>query len=283
MTVVGDLIEDVVVWSGTMVRGTDNPATVHRLRGGSAANVAARAAHLTPTRFVGRVGDDADGRRLGSRLAEAGVDVRLQYEGTTGAIVVIVTPDGERTMFPDRAAAAELGPIEPGWLDGTSVLHLPAYGLLHEVSADAVTAAASAVRDRGGRVSVDVSAVSVVEELTAPGLLDRLDDLGAEVVFANREEAAALGLDRRPPRGRRLYVIKDGGHPTTIVGADGLERIAVPAVGEVLDTTGAGDAFAAGYLAAWIAGSAPPAAVAAGHASAATVLSVPGAGQRPTV
>ena len=280
LTVVGDLIEDIVVWCESMVVGTDNPATVHRSRGGSAANVAALAAPSVPTRFIGRVGDDTAGRRLVDQLAAAGVDVRAQYGGDTGAIVVIVTPDGERTMFPDRAAAARLGPIAPEWLRDTAVLHLPAYGFLDGGSAAALVAAAGEVRGRGGAVSVDVSAISVIEELGPRPMFALLDELDATVLFANRHEAATLGLDERPPTGHRMYVVKDGPHPTTIVRANSpAERIAVPAVAGIRDTTGAGDAFAAGFLAAWMARGEPSAAVAAGHACAATVLAVPGAGQ----
>ena len=91
--------------------------------------MAAFAAGRTPTRFVGRVGDDEAGRLLTAELAAAGVDVRVQRGGATGTIVVLVTPDGERTMFPDRGASAALVHIDTSWLERTAVLHVPAYGL----------------------------------------------------------------------------------------------------------------------------------------------------------
>src|SRR5688572_24603757 len=113
VTVIGDLLEDVVVWvAGAPVEGTDNPATIRRSRGGSGANVAAAAAAAgAAARFVGRVGVDGAGDALVAQLAAAGVDVRVQRGGRTGCVVVLVDGAGERTMFPDRAAAAELGPI----------------------------------------------------------------------------------------------------------------------------------------------------------------------------
>src|SRR5690606_15725897 len=97
LTVIGDLLEDIVVWTtAPQRRGTDNPAVVTRSRGGSAANVAARAATRTPSRFVGRVGDDPAGVLLVEALDAAGVDVRVQRGGRTGSVVVIVDPgDGE--------------------------------------------------------------------------------------------------------------------------------------------------------------------------------------------
>ncbi|MDE3131176.1 MAG: hypothetical protein KGL16_08465, partial [Acidobacteriota bacterium] len=98
--VVGDLVEDIVVWSPGAVRpATDNPSRITRTRGGSAANVAALAASIgTPARFIGRVGDDATGCQLVEQLSQCGVDVRAQRNGRTGAVVVLVDAAGERTM-----------------------------------------------------------------------------------------------------------------------------------------------------------------------------------------
>src|SRR6478735_7210944 len=120
VSVVGDLVEDVVVWvDGPVEHGTDNPATVRRAPGGSAANVAAAVARAGGrARFVGRVGDDGDG--LVARLIADGVEALVQRGGRTGTVVVLVEPEGERTMFPDRAASADLAAIDPAWLAGTA-------------------------------------------------------------------------------------------------------------------------------------------------------------------
>ncbi len=117
LVTVGDLVEDIVVWPAARARyATDNPAAVHRARGGSAANVAAFAAGLVPARFIGCVGDDPVADMLTGELTAAGVDVRVQRRGRTGTIVVLVDRRGERTMYPDRGAAAALTPVPPaGW------------------------------------------------------------------------------------------------------------------------------------------------------------------------
>ncbi|MFP5487065.1 MAG: carbohydrate kinase family protein [Acidimicrobiia bacterium] len=280
LTVIGDLLEDIVVWTAGPVRpGTDNPATVTRLRGGSAANVAAHAATMTPTRFVGRVGDDPAGAWLTAALEATGVDVRAQRSGRTGSVVVIVDPsDGERTMYPDRAAAVELDAIDPSWLAGTTLLHVPAYGLTADPTGRSIRDAIEHVRRRGARLSIDVSAVTVVETLGRARFGALLDELDPEIVLANAEEAAALGLASRLRSPGSTTIVKDGPRPALVLLDDGTCRSVPPdAVTGVRDTTGAGDAFAAGFLAAWMDGADPVDACRAGHRAAASVLHTPGA------
>jgi sugar/nucleoside kinase (ribokinase family) len=282
LTVIGDLVEDVVVWpTGSYRAGTDNPSTITRSRGGSAANVAACAAALVPTRFVGRVGDDATGQRLVTDLAERGVEVAVQRAGRTGTVVVVVDAVGERTMFNDRGASAELDEVDPSWLVDAAILHVPAYGLAAEPMRSSIIDAARVVRDAGGMVSVDVSAVSLVEAIGPRRFHELIDLIVPGIVLANREEAEALDLLEMPPTSGRLHVVKDGPRPAVIVRSDSgrVETVEVPAVTvrDVVDTTGAGDAFAAGYLASTIGGDDPVSACRQGHRLAAAVLRTPGA------
>lgn len=303
LCVVGDLVEDVVVWPArAVVTGTDNPCVVRRTRGGSAANVAAAAAGHVATRFVGCVGDDAAGDELERALAATGAQVCLERRDRTGSVVVIVDPTGERTMFPDRAAAAQLSTDAVRWVDDVDVLHIPAYAFGGGATSNAVMEMAAAVRRRGGRVTVDAAAASLIAEVGAERFLALVNQTGASLLFANHDEAAALGLvDPRsgqsapsaPPGGRSTpigqappaamtVIVKDGPRPVRIVAA-GAAPIDVPAevVADVRDTTGAGDAFAAGTLAAWMHGVDLPNACRAGHRLAARVLATPGAGGQP--
>ena len=276
LCVIGDLVEDIVVGlSGPPAVGTDTPVRIERTRGGSAANVAAAAATAgCPTRFIGRVGTDVAGQALVDGLAGLGVDVRVQRGGRTGTIVVLVEQGGERTMLPDRGAAQELADIEPAWLDGVTWLHVPAYSLCAEPIGAASLDAVGRVRRAGGQVSVDVSSVAVVEAFGVRRFSALLDGLEPDVVFANAAEASLVdGL--RPA----LLVVKAGAGPLVLHGADGhLETVGVTPVERVVDSTGAGDAFAGGFLAATLAGSSPGDAARAGAALAARTLPVVGAG-----
>lgn len=106
IVVVGDVMVDVVaVTSGPLAVGSDTPARVSYRGGGSAANVAAWLGFLdVPTAYVGRVGDDPPGLAAVEELRRLGVEVRARVdaERPTGTCVVLVAPDGERTMLPTR-------------------------------------------------------------------------------------------------------------------------------------------------------------------------------------
>ena len=280
VTVIGDLVEDVVVWTaGPTHAGTDNPAVIRRSRGGSGANVAvAVAAAGTAVRFIGRVGNDAAGCALEQDLAAAGVETLLQRDGRTGCVVVLVDAAGERTMFPDRAAAAELDAIAVDDLRGTHVLHLPLYGFLEPAAADHLRSAAATVRAGGGRVTIDLSASSAIDHLGPAAVAVLLGELAPAVVFANVDEAAAAGLTSMEPPSDGCFVIKAGPDPATIVHHGGRREHVAPApIADVRDTTGAGDVFAGTFIAHWTAGATPAAACTAGHLAAAATLGTAGA------
>jgi sugar/nucleoside kinase (ribokinase family) len=243
----GDLLLDVIA------RPEDAPATPTFERraktyvgtGGQAANVAAWAVALgAEARFVGKRASDSAGEIAASELAARGVEiVGPVVDGRNGIVVSLVGADGNRTMITDRGVAPELRPEELEWFRGCAWLHISGYSLFRRPIDEAAAKAAGAVRAQGGRLSVDLSAASAIEAFGAERLRDRLTLLAPDVVFANEDEERALGA----PAPAAVTVLKRGA--AGILVRDGTALAELPAHrATVLDTTGAGDALAAGYL-----------------------------------
>lgn len=270
---VGDLLVDVVcTLRDPLRRGTDAFATNVFRQGGSAANVAAAAARLgTPVRFVGAVGADPFAQYLVDDLTAQGVEVcaPVMMHVTTGTVVVLVEPDGERTMVPDRGASAHLGPADRGWLTGASVLHIPLYAFEVGPLSDTALTLVSWAHQSDVTVSIDLSAVSLLEKLGPDGLAGLASALVPDIVFANHDESAVAGAFRTAP----VFIEKNGAGPVNcFAGGSLIATVAVPPIGSVPDTTGAGDAFAAGFLSAHLGSAGVAECAARGSDAAAQIL-----------
>jgi ribokinase len=275
LVVHGDLMVDVVVrMSGTLARGSDTPARVSVEGGGSGANVAAWAAWLgAAVAVVCRVGDDQRGRRAVEELRLAGVNVHADVdpERPTGTCVVLVEPEGERTMLPDAGANDA-----PAALTVTGRhLHLVGYGLLRDGARPGALAAIERAAAAGMSVSVDPSSWALLR----PGAIPPVD-----LLLPNEREAEVLAGDGDPERAARALAGRAAREVVVKLGAggalwtDGDDVIRVPAqASTVVDTTGAGDAFAAGLLTARLDGAGPRAALAAGCRVAARAVAQVGA------
>ena len=216
---IGDLVEDVVVrLHGPINVASDTGAEVTRRRGGSAANVVEAACRAGGSaRFIGQIGDDATGEWLVAQLWALGADVAVRRAGRSGSVVVLVHPDGERTMLSDRAACIELRDPESAWLDDLTVLHVPYYSLTAEpLASTATTLAAWAVKRRIA-VSVDASSAALLEADGPDTAAARIVALAPSIVLANEHEAAVLGprLDPAALRGATV-VVKRGARPATV-------------------------------------------------------------------
>ena len=241
----GDLLLDVIVrLEQPLAAGADATARTTLSPGGQAANVAAWVAELGGrARVVAKRGDDDGGRLAAERLAERGVDVAGPLvAGGNGVIVSLVAPGGERTMASDRGVAPDLRSeeLEPAWFAGCRHLHLSGYALLREPIRFAAVSAAELARGAGARVVVDLSSWSAIRDFGPERFRRSLEELAPDVVFCNEEEDKIVG--GRVPGA--AWILKRGAAGCSF---DGDERSAPP-VEDVVDSTGAGDALAAGWL-----------------------------------
>jgi sugar/nucleoside kinase (ribokinase family) len=235
---IGDLILDVVVLPrAPLAVDGDTPATIRLTGGGQAANVAAWASSLgARSRLICARGNDQASEIAAAHLRRLGVEIcGPLLDGAGGIVVSTREPDGARTMASDPGVNARLdaAAIDPAWIEPADVLHVSGYCLLREPMADAVIAAARVAH----RVTLDLASANDIELFGTERFTDLVQQLAPDLVFANEaERAAAPGLDVH-------WVIKRGaGGAVFPEGA----RDSLPV--ELVDTTGAGDALAAGYL-----------------------------------
>ena len=279
---IGDAVLDVVVeLSRTPVVGDDVPARISLSNGGQASNVASWCSALgAKAAVISRVGGDLAGQLVAGRLERQGVVLLGPSgpggeDGATGVIVSLVTAGGERSMASDRGASAGIAvsDLDPAWFLRCDWLHVSGYSLFAPAGPAAATAAAEMARAAGARVSVDLSAATLVESVGSGEAIRRVEACRPEVVFGNEAEHEAIGVlegvvtvVKRGPEG---FVVRDPG---------GSVRWPALPVPEVRDSTGAGDAFAAG----WIVGG-PELARAAAAECLAHAGAMPRAGAAPRV
>lgn len=262
VVVVGDLLYDLLAKvEGEVTFGTDTFVPIRVAAGGSGANAAAwLASSGVETHFVGRVGDDPFGGFLAQELEQAGVRPHLRRDPSlaTGKVFVLVDGAGERTMITDRGAGEALGPEDlPGSLFRGGHLHLSGYTLSGGSRRETAIKALRLARESGMSVSVDPSSVPLLWDIGTERFLGWTR--GADLCFPNLEEGALLAGSEDPERIAETLL----GYYSAVVlkiGAEGAiyadgERTHVPAAPvRAIDTTGAGDAFCAGFLAAWLTG-----------------------------
>ena len=262
----GDVTLDIVVRaSGEVDAGTDVPAAISFRIGGSAANTARAFAGLGGrATFLGAVGDDKLGRRLVAGLRAERVTVHApRMRGASARLVVVVGADGERSFLTDRGVADRFlaRAIRASWLSRADTLHIPAYSLLAEPLAAAAEDAASKVRGLDRLVSLDLASARPLLAAGRSAARQLVSRVTPDVLFGNTQEVAALV----GPRGEAelldlapLVVVKLGADGCRVLSRDA--RVVDVATRRVVaaDTTGAGDAFDAGFLHALIGGGYSP-------------------------
>jgi sugar/nucleoside kinase (ribokinase family) len=271
-----------------LAKGSDTPATVTMHGGGSGANVAAwLAVDGADVAFVGRRGADIAGRNRDMELMGYGVDARLVMdpERPTGTCVVMITHKGDHTMLSDPGANAALSPddLPKDLFTPGCHLHVSGYTLMNTGSRQATLAAITMARRAGMTISVDGASAAPLERAGAEPYLQMTN--GATLLLVNAEQGRVL-TGREPEQAARVL---NAWYPHVVmkVGADGAMyyangrpdpvRVPAPPLERIVDRTGAGDAFCAGFLPAWLDKKPPGEALTSGCRLAAKAMALVGA------
>ena len=263
VVVIGDLVVDVVLAPATeLVIGTDVLGRVMLRQGGSA---------TTTARWLGRssarisliaaVGRDAAGRALVRTIRADGVTPHVaRIAGQpTGRVGVFVSSGGERSFVQDRGAALHLAPehLREEWFASAALVHIPTYSLLDQPLGDAGKRAAELAHSAGALVTVDLSSAGPLLAIGRQAAIEVVRGTQPDLLFAAGTEARALAdsdealLDIAP-----VAVLKRGPGGATILYREGTAVLRIEVAAKAVpatDTTGAGDAFDAGFILGWLA------------------------------
>ncbi len=277
--VIGDALIDHQYWIDRMPRAGEDSQILSFSKnvGGSAANTAIALAFLgVPTKFYGTIGRDPDGRLIVDQMQTVGVDTSgIQYGETTGFTITMIDQNSERTMFSFRGASSDALSINTPLLQSTKacrVLLTSGYQLLYPDQAEVVLSVAERVHAEGNLVALDPSPLigDVPEEIRARmlGFTDILLPNRSEIAILTGEEDLSTALEKARHLSKCIAV-KLGSKGAWMAIQEGFEFTDGQRVSEGLcfqapanqvravDTTGAGDAFNAGFLASFLRNEAP--------------------------
>ena len=282
---IGDLALDVISQLKEPINyGNDTASKISSHPGGQAANVSTWITRThSKAHLVARTGNDPVGFALISDLDKYGVEhLNLMHSGRpTGVVVILVDANGERTMFPDNGANADLEVSDLPPLEDIDGVYLSGYALLDFRSRDAVLAMIKKIKVTGKPIFFDpttTGAMKIVtreEVLSWVALMDGILLNSEEALYlggASDVETAEINLLKYVP----LVVIKLGSKGAMAM-KDGESAKVSAVTTNVVDTTGAGDSFAAGFIPKWLETSDLTQALTAGAALAAKCVSTVGA------
>ncbi|MEV1247115.1 sugar kinase [Nonomuraea sp. NPDC049750] len=260
LLVIGDVVTDVVALHDTPVMsGTDTAADIVLRPGGSGANTASWAAHLgADVRLLARLGYDSSGWHT-AELRKTGVrpHVRVDPHHPTAIVIAMVDQTGERSFLTNRGAGGQISAEDwdDSLLDGVGRLHLSGYTLFAEAGLALARLAMAEARAAGVTVSMDPASTGFLREFGVARFLR--ESAPAHLIIPNRDEALLLAGAQAPERAAELLSERYGtaivklGPQGALAATEGTVTAAAAGVpAEVVDSTGAGDAFAAGYLTA---------------------------------
>jgi sugar/nucleoside kinase (ribokinase family) len=290
---IGDVMLDVIARINVSPQkinfGSDTASRISTSSGGAAGNVAA---WLTRTdarsTIVSHVGDDPAGAAIVAEFDALGVshgDLVIPGE-TSGVVVVLVDSSGERTMFPDKGANSRLVVEDLPDLNSFQAVYISGYALLNPLARDGVLAMIEKIKEDGLPIYFDPASVGAMKDVADKELHTWFSKM--DVLLLNEEESIYLtglvdierALDYLLDFSQVVAIKR--GSAGAIAKARGFDSISLPAVAAtVVDTTGAGDSFAAGFIASFSKNRDLTAALQAGAELAADCVAI--VGGRPRV
>ena len=282
---IGDLALDVISQLKEPINyGNDTASRISSHPGGQAANVSTWITRThSKAQLVARVGNDPVGFALISDLDKYGVEhMNLMHSGRpTGVVVILVDSNGERTMFPDNGANADLEVSDLPPLDDVDGVYLSGYALLDFRSRDAVLSMIAKIRAAGKPIYFDPTTTGAMKIVSRDEVLSWVKLMDG--ILLNAEEALYLGDAKDVETAEKnltaytpLVVIKLGSRGAMAVHKDVFAKVSAVTT-NVVDTTGAGDSFAAGFIPKWLETNDLEASLSAGTALAAKCVATVGA------
>ncbi len=237
---------------------SSKPPTI--VPGGSACNTVVGVGKLGGiARFVGKCGNGQMGIFFENDLKRQNVDPALfRSDSPTGRVLSIITPDAQRSMFTYLGASAETTPqeITPNLFTNAAIVHIEGYLLFNP---DLILKVLKTAKRAGARVSLDLASFNVVEE--SRELLEHIVEAFVDILIANEDEARAYSGHKDETRAIRslaqkveIAVLKVGERGSLIACGEQIVPIQPQTGAPVMDTTGAGDLWAAGFLHGWVNG-----------------------------
>jgi sugar/nucleoside kinase (ribokinase family) len=282
---IGDLALDVISQLKEPINyGNDTASRISSHPGGQAANVSTWITRThSKAQLVARVGNDPVGFALISDLDKYGVEhMNLMHSGRpTGVVVILVDSNGERTMFPDNGANADLEVSDLPPLDDVDGVYLSGYALLDFRSRDSVLSMITKIKAAGKPIYFDPTTTGAMKIVSRDEVLSWVKLMDG--ILLNAEEALYLGDAKDVETAEKnltaytpLVVIKLGSRGAMAVHKDVFAKVSAVTT-NVVDTTGAGDSFAAGFIPKWLETNDLEASLSAGTALAAKCVATVGA------
>ena len=282
---IGDLALDVISQLKEPINyGNDTASRISSHPGGQAANVATWITRThSKAQLVARVGNDPVGFALISDLDKYGVEhMNLMHSGRpTGVVVILVDSNGERTMFPDNGANADLEISDLPPLADVDGVYVSGYALLDFRSREAVLSMIAKIKAAGKPIYFDPTTTGAMKIVSRDEVLSWVKLMDG--ILLNSEEALYLGDAKDVEMAEKnltaytpLVVIKLGSRGAMAVHKEIIAKVSAVTT-NVVDTTGAGDSFAAGFIPKWLETNDLEASLSAGTALAAKCVATVGA------